>query len=145
MCHYLLCVIVYVAGSRLQNRQRDEWGEIVTIVSCDMRLWAAPEKVHMYLEIRVLMRDEKEGRKKQARSNKRQGKATQHTQGSHLYLYMYFNCWAYVWLSCVQVKAHVLSGRHSGEWVTGLIWGQWTLSRVSRWSPVLPQTWVLQM
>ena len=29
------------------------------------------------------MRDEKEGRKKQARSNKQQGKATQHTQGSH--------------------------------------------------------------
>ena len=28
------------------------------------------------------MRDEKEGRKKQARSNKQQGKATQHTQGS---------------------------------------------------------------
>ena len=35
------------------------------------------------LYIHVLMRDEKEGRKKQARSNK-QGKATQHTQGSHL-------------------------------------------------------------
>ena len=34
------------------------------------------------LHIHVLMRDEKEGRKKQARSNK-QGKATQHTQGSH--------------------------------------------------------------
>ena len=37
--------------------------------------------VHVY--IHVLMRDEKEGRKKQARSNKQQGKATQHTQGSH--------------------------------------------------------------
>ena len=33
--------------------------------------------------VHVLMRDEKEGRKKQARSNKKQGKATQHTQGSH--------------------------------------------------------------
>ena len=32
--------------------------------------------------VHVLMRDEKEGRKKQARSNKQQGKATQHTQGS---------------------------------------------------------------
>ena len=31
----------------------------------------------------MLMRDEKEGRKKQAMSNKQQGKATQHTQGSH--------------------------------------------------------------
>ena len=29
------------------------------------------------------MRDEKEGRKKQARSYKQQGKATQHTQSSH--------------------------------------------------------------
>ena len=29
------------------------------------------------------MRDEKEGIKKQARSNKQQGKATQHTQGSY--------------------------------------------------------------
>ena len=30
--------------------------------------------------VHVLMRDEKEGRKKYARSNKQQGKATQHTQ-----------------------------------------------------------------
>ena len=35
--------------------------------------------------VHVLMRDEKEGRKKQARSNKQQGKATQHTQGSHFF------------------------------------------------------------
>ena len=35
--------------------------------------------------VHVLMREEKERRKKQARSNKQQGKATQHTQGSHLY------------------------------------------------------------
>ena len=34
-------------------------------------------------DVHVLMRDEKEGIKKQARSNKQQGKATQHTQGSH--------------------------------------------------------------
>ena len=33
--------------------------------------------------VHVLMRDEKEGRKKQARLNKQQGKAIQHTQGSH--------------------------------------------------------------
>ena len=32
----------------------------------------------------VFMRDDKEGRKKQAKSNKQQGKATQHTQGSHV-------------------------------------------------------------
>ena len=35
--------------------------------------------------IYVIMRDEKEERKKQARSNKQQGKATQHTQGSHFF------------------------------------------------------------
>ena len=38
--------------------------------------------IHVVL-IHVLMRDEKERRKKQARSNKQQGKATQHT---HLHL-----------------------------------------------------------
>ena len=32
----------------------------------------------------MLMRDEKEGRKKQARSNKLQSKATQHTQHVHV-------------------------------------------------------------
>ena len=37
-----------------------------------------------HTSILVLMRDEKNGRKKQARSNKQQqGKATQHTQGNH--------------------------------------------------------------
>ena len=37
---------------------------------------------HMYMYMYMLMRDEKEGREKQARSNKQQGKATQHIQGS---------------------------------------------------------------
>ena len=42
------------------------------------------QPVHTYCtHIIMLMRDEKEGRKKQARSSKQQGKATQHTQGSH--------------------------------------------------------------
>ena len=40
----------------------------------------------LYNIIHVLMRDEKEGREKQA---KQQGKAPQHTQGSHLYIYAY--------------------------------------------------------
>ena len=31
----------------------------------------------------MFMRDEKEGRKEQAKPNKQQGKATQHAQGSH--------------------------------------------------------------
>ena len=34
-------------------------------------------------KVYVLMRDEKEERKEQTQSNKQQGKATQHTQGSH--------------------------------------------------------------
>ena len=38
------------------------------------------------LHVHVLMRDEKEGRKKQARSNKQQGKATQHTVHINGYL-----------------------------------------------------------
>ena len=40
--------------------------------------------MHIHVHVHVLMRDEKDGRKKQARSNKQQDKATQHTQGSHL-------------------------------------------------------------
>ena len=43
------------------------------------------------------MRDEKEGRKKQARSNKQHGKATQHTQGSHFsYMYVYLHEQVYI-------------------------------------------------
>ena len=43
-------------------------------------------KVSTINYVHVLMRDEKEERKKQARSNKQQGKATQHTQDSHMYM-----------------------------------------------------------
>ena len=44
--------------------------------------------IHMYIcmYIHVLMRDEKEGRKKQARSNKQQGKATQPHPRQSLFL-----------------------------------------------------------
>ena len=42
----------------------------------------------IHVHIHVLIRDEKEGRNKQARSNKQQGKATQHTQGSHVHVLM---------------------------------------------------------
>ena len=39
-----------------------------------------------HTQMHVFMRNEKEGRKKQARSNKQQGKATQHTQAcTHIY------------------------------------------------------------
>ena len=50
------------------------------------------KKLFGCLVMHVLMRDEKEGRKKQGRSNKQQGKATQHTQGSYMYMYMYIHC-----------------------------------------------------
>ena len=53
------------------------------------------------------MRDEKEGRKKQARSYKLQGKATQHTQGSHLYNYdcnISMRFFEIILLSCRPVK-----------------------------------------
>lgn len=30
--------------SRLENWRFEEWGDQVTVVSCDMREWAAPEK-----------------------------------------------------------------------------------------------------
>ena len=63
--------------------------------------------MYMYMYIHVVMRDEKEGKKKQARSNKQHGKATQHTQGSQslflrkMSMYMYvtimsFFVWALV-------------------------------------------------
>ena len=54
----------------------------------------------MCVSVHVLMRDEKEGRKKQARLNKQQGKATQHTQGSHLYVCVYA-CVRPCVLSCI--------------------------------------------
>ena len=49
--------------------------------------------------IYVLMRDEKEGRKKQARSNKQQGKATQHTQ----YMYICI-CSEILWKKLIPVS-----------------------------------------
>ena len=45
--------------------------------------------VHACTCIHVLMRDEKEGRKKQARSNKQKGKATQHTQDMYIHVQLY--------------------------------------------------------
>ena len=41
--------------------------------------------IYTMSRIYMLMRDEKEERKKQARSNKQQSKATQHTQGSPIH------------------------------------------------------------
>ena len=38
--HEHLCKILY----SLQNLQEEMWGELVEVVSCDMREWKAPEK-----------------------------------------------------------------------------------------------------
>ena len=48
------------------------------------------------------MRDEKEGRKKQARSNK-QGKATQHIQGSH-----FSHGTSKVFILCIRLMTEIL-------------------------------------
>lgn len=36
---------------RLLNRQAEEWGNKVSVVSCDMRKWEAPEKVILMIII----------------------------------------------------------------------------------------------
>ena len=36
---------------RLLNRQIEEWGDVVTVVSCDMRDWEAPEKVGVVIVV----------------------------------------------------------------------------------------------
>ena len=43
----LLLIFLYLL--RLRNRQKDEWGNCVTVVSSDMRYWTAPEKVNTVL------------------------------------------------------------------------------------------------
>ena len=66
--------VIYIVNNNvayLQSRDLSKLNQYASI---------RPEVI---LYIHVLMRDEKEGRKKQARLNKQQGKATQHTQGSH--------------------------------------------------------------
>ena len=44
-----VCATVCVCWCRLFNRKEEEWGSEVTIVSCDMRAWKAPEKVCLTL------------------------------------------------------------------------------------------------
>ena len=63
--------------------------------------------------IHVLTRDEKEGRKKKARSNKQQGKATQHTQGTFpkknelLRVHVHVNL--YVLCTCLVVHVAIIA------------------------------------
>ena len=64
------------------------YANVDTCVCLVIQVWLALgfDIMYMYIHVHVLMRDEKEGRKKQAWSNKQQSKATQHTQGSDLYI-----------------------------------------------------------
>ena len=40
-----LSLFFFPCTSRLLNRKVDEWGDSVTVISCDMRDWESPEKV----------------------------------------------------------------------------------------------------
>ena len=60
--------------------------------------------VHVHAHAHVLMRDEREGRKKQARSNKQQGKATQHTQ-IHVHVYPYLFIVMNLWFGSLSLSA----------------------------------------
>ena len=55
-------------------------------------IFCVEKKMERRIHVHVLMRDEKEGRKNQAWSNKQQGKATQHT---HMYMYVYVHACSY--------------------------------------------------
>ena len=66
-------------------------------------MWTAfPGGYIVYMYYYMLMRDEKEGRKKQARSNKQRGKATQHTQVYCIYTSVYvFQATCNYTMSCI--------------------------------------------
>lgn len=42
--HLLSVRLILPLSPRLENWKFEEWGDQVTVVSCDMREWAAPEK-----------------------------------------------------------------------------------------------------
>jgi hypothetical protein len=42
--HPLSVRLILPLSPRLENWKFEEWGDQVTVVSCDMREWAAPEK-----------------------------------------------------------------------------------------------------
>jgi len=44
-------LLQYLVFSSLRNLQLEEWGNNVTVVSCDMRKWQAPEKVLLLYNI----------------------------------------------------------------------------------------------
>ena len=82
---YYACMSLYMC---VQNRNiHGLRGQLTFLMKSDFLKWCLSlnrvisDIVHVQrLYVHVLMRDEKEERKKQARSN---NKATQHTQGSH--------------------------------------------------------------
>ena len=74
-----------LSNSEMSAFRRDDKGRISITKKSELLVQARMTRPQLLTDIHVhvLMRDEKEGRKKQGRSNKQQGKATQHTQGSH--------------------------------------------------------------
>ena len=69
------------------------WRLLSPLTTCSPPSSGREVRYFLCVSVHVLMRDEKEGRKKQARSNKQQGKAIQHTQGSHFSCYMFNERW----------------------------------------------------
>ena len=72
-----------LSNSEMSAFRRDDKGRISITKKSELLVQARMTRPQLLTDIHVLMRNGKEGRKKQGRSNKQQGKATQHTQGSH--------------------------------------------------------------
>ena len=80
----LVVVLVRYSGDAANTVTKVNLLNKVGTSPCDTRL--TPHETlssYTHVHVHVFMRGEKEGRKKQARSNKQQGKAPQHAQGSH--------------------------------------------------------------
>ena len=94
LTHYTIYTHAVGAGSpRIAGEQYvyelSENGKVCLYVSFKMSFKIYYERDYVdddddddEVSVRVLMRDEKEGRKKRARSNKQQDEATRYTQGS---------------------------------------------------------------
>ena len=78
----LVVVLVRYSGDAANTVTKVNLLNKVGTSPCDTRL-TPHETLSSYTHVHIFMRGEKEGRKKQARSNKEQYKAPQHAQGSH--------------------------------------------------------------
>ena len=113
-----MCVCVGSESYRSDGLGSHELAGIVSVRSCIQETVLAhthTNKQNTLIHTHVLMRDEKEGRKKQARSNKQQGKATQHTQGVRAYTNpcdvkilpsLTYHLFQQEWVSQIQLDKH---------------------------------------